>query len=175
MAKKVFKFRVDAGKATPGPPIGQALGPTGVKTPQVVAKINEMTKQYMGMKVPVKVIIDMSTKEFEVEVGQPSVSSVLLHEVGKSSGVGKPGVAGEATAGDINMETIIKVAEQRVKSLNASNFKAAVKTILGVAASVGLTVEGKRPKEVIAELESGKYDQLLSKGEIELEAERAKW
>ena len=175
MAKKVFKFRVDAGKATPGPPIGQALGPTGVKTPQVVAKINEMTKQYMGMKVPVKVIIDMSTKEFEVEVGQPSVSSVLLHEVGKSSGVGKPGVAGEATAGDISMETIIKVAEQRVKSLNASNFKAAVKTILGVAASVGLTVEGKRPKEVIAELESGKYDQLLSKGEIELEAERAKW
>ncbi|MGC8600999.1 MAG: 50S ribosomal protein L11 [Thermoprotei archaeon] len=175
MAKKVFKFRVDAGKATPGPPIGQALGPTGVKTPQVVAKINEMTKQYMGMKVPVKVIIDMSTKEFEVEVGQPSVSSVLLHEVGKSSGVGKPGVAGEATAGDISMETIIKVAEQRVKSLNASNFKAAVKTILGVAASVGLTVEGKKPKEVIAELESGKYDQLLSKGEIELEAERAKW
>ncbi|MGC8615113.1 MAG: 50S ribosomal protein L11 [Thermoprotei archaeon] len=175
MAKKVFKFRVDAGKATPGPPIGQALGPTGVKTPQVVAKINEMTKQYMGMKVPVKVIIDMSTKEFEVEVGQPSVSSVLLHEVGKSSGVGKPGVAGEATAGDISMETIIKVAEQRVKSLNASNFKAAVKTILGVAASVGLTVEGKKPKEVIADLESGKYDQLLSKGEIELEAERAKW
>ena len=175
MAKKVFKFRVDAGKATPGPPIGQALGPTGVKTPQVVARINELTKQYSGMKVPVKVIIDMSTKDFEVEVGQPSVSSLLLHEIGKSSGVGKPGVTGEATAGDISMEAIVKIAEQKAKSLTASNFKAAVKPVLGVAASVGLTVDGKKPKEIISDLDSGKYDQLLSKGEIELEAERAKW
>ncbi|MFP3219838.1 MAG: 50S ribosomal protein L11 [Candidatus Marsarchaeota archaeon] len=175
MAKKVFKFRVDAGKATPGPPIGQALGPTGVKTPQVVAKINELTKKYMGMKVPVKVTVDMSSKDFEVEVGQPSLSSVLLHEIGKSGGVGKPGVAGEATAGDISLETIVKVTEDRADSLTASTFKGAVRTVLGVAASVGLTVNGKKPKEVISEINSGAYDQLLSKGEIEFEAKRAKW
>jgi len=175
MAKKVFKFRVDAGKATPGPPIGQALGPTGVKTPQVVSKINELTKKYMGMKVPVKVIIDMATKEFEVEIGQPSISSILLHEIGKASGVGKPGVAGEATAGDISLENIIKIAEERAGSFTASTFKGAVKTILGIAASVGLTVNGKKPKEVVTELDSGTHDQLLSKGEIEFEAKRAKW
>jgi len=175
MAKKTFRFRVDAGKATPGPPIGQALGPTGVKTPQVVAKINELTKPFMGMKVPVTVTIDMSTKDFEVDVAQPSVSSVLLNKIGKTAGSGKPGVAGEPPTGDISLEEIVKLAEERADSLTASTFKGAVKTILGVAASAGISVNGKNPKEVTQELDAGKYDQLLSKGELMFETKRAKW
>ncbi|MCJ7490482.1 MAG: 50S ribosomal protein L11, partial [Thermoplasmata archaeon] len=60
---------VDGGKATPGPPLGPALGPLGVNVIQVVGAINEKTKAFAGMKVPVTLTIDPKTKEFEIKVG----------------------------------------------------------------------------------------------------------
>ncbi|MEM3457724.1 MAG: 50S ribosomal protein L11, partial [Thermofilum sp.] len=68
---KVFNFLVDGGKATAGPPIGPALGPLGLNVMQVVKRINELTADYAGMRVPVKVIVDVEKKTFEVEVGTP--------------------------------------------------------------------------------------------------------
>ncbi|RLF11379.1 MAG: 50S ribosomal protein L11, partial [Thermoprotei archaeon] len=78
--KKSFKFLVEGGKATAGPPIGPSLGPLGINLPMVVAKINELTSDYAGMRVPVEVIVDVETKEFEVKVGIPTTSALIVKE-----------------------------------------------------------------------------------------------
>jgi len=76
-----IKALVDGGKASAGPPLGPALGPLGVNIIQIVNTINDKTKQFEGMKVPVKVIVDPKTKKFEVEVGTPPASSLILNEL----------------------------------------------------------------------------------------------
>ena len=75
MAKEKVEVMVEGGKATAAPPLGPALGPMGVNIGQVIAKINEKTKAFAGMKVPVKVIIDKSTKAFDIEVGTGPTTS----------------------------------------------------------------------------------------------------
>ncbi|MEM3815943.1 MAG: 50S ribosomal protein L11, partial [Candidatus Bathyarchaeia archaeon] len=78
--KRVVELVVSGGQATAGPPIGPAIGPLGVNVVAVVNKINELTKEYSGMKVPVKVIIDPETKSFEVEVGIPTTAALIIKE-----------------------------------------------------------------------------------------------
>ena len=68
---EIIKALVDGGKASAGPPLGPALGPLGVNIMQIINTINDKTKQFQGMKVPIKVIIDPKTKNFEIEVGTP--------------------------------------------------------------------------------------------------------
>ena len=70
---------VEGGKATPGQPLGPALGPLGVNIPQIVGAINEKTKAFDGMKVPVKIIIDKD-KNFEIKVGTPPTSSLVTKQ-----------------------------------------------------------------------------------------------
>ncbi|MBI5159036.1 50S ribosomal protein L11 [Candidatus Micrarchaeota archaeon] len=77
---------VEGGKATAGPPLGPALGPLGVNIGQIIAEINEKTKAYNGISVPVKVIVDKDTKKFEVEVGSPPASALIKKELGITKG-----------------------------------------------------------------------------------------
>ncbi len=80
MAKQTVEVMVAGGKATAAPPIGPALGPLGVPINQVIAKINEKTKDFAGMQVPVKIIADSVTKEFDVTVGTPPTSELIKKE-----------------------------------------------------------------------------------------------
>ena len=75
------KALVDGGKATPAPPLGPSLAPTKVNIGQVIAAINEKTKEFAGMQVPVTIKIDPETKEFEISVGSPSVSALIKKEL----------------------------------------------------------------------------------------------
>ena len=84
-----IKAMVDGGKASAGPPIGPALAPTGVNIGEVVAKINEKTASFAGMKVPIKVIIN-ANKTFEIEVGSPPMSALIKKEAGISKAAGNP-------------------------------------------------------------------------------------
>ena len=74
MAKETIDSLVDAGNASAGPPLGPALGPTGVNIGKVIAAINEKTAAFAGMKVPVKIIIDTDKKDFEIKIGSPPAS-----------------------------------------------------------------------------------------------------
>ena len=75
------KALVDGGKATPAPPLGPSLAPTKVNIGQVIAAINEKTKDFAGMQVPVTIKIDPATKEFEISVGSPSVAALIKKEL----------------------------------------------------------------------------------------------
>ena len=81
MAKQTIESLVEGGKASAGPPLGPALGPIGVNIGDVIAKINERTRDMAGMKVPVKVIVDTETKEFEIDVGTPPASALIKKEL----------------------------------------------------------------------------------------------
>ncbi|RLG19035.1 50S ribosomal protein L11 [Nanoarchaeota archaeon] len=135
---------VEGGKATPGPPLGPALGPLGVNAGKVVAEINAKTKQFEGMKVPVKVIVH-EDKTFTIEVGVPPASQMILKEAKLDKGSGK---AGSEVVGDISLEALVKIAKSRMDKTLAKDVRAAVKELLGTCLSMGLTVNGKDPREI---------------------------
>ncbi|MEM3578241.1 MAG: 50S ribosomal protein L11 [Candidatus Bathyarchaeia archaeon] len=160
--KKVVELLVSGGQATAGPPLGPALGPLGVNVMAIVNKINELTKDYAGMKVPVKVAVDPETKAFEVSVGTPTTSALIVSELKIEKGSGAPKTQ---KVGNLTMEQVIRIAKIKRHELLAKTLKGAVKEVLGSCVSMGVTVEGKDPKEVQAEIDEGKYDQVLSKSE----------
>ena len=98
---------VDGGKATAGPPLGPALGPKGVNIGQVIAKINEKTKAFAGMKVPVKVLIN-SDKTFDIKVGTPPMSALIKGELGVSSGAHN---ARTEKVGNLTLDQAKKIAD----------------------------------------------------------------
>ena len=81
MAKQTISSLVTGGAASAGPPLGPALGPMGVNIMEVINGINDKTKDFEGMKVPVTVSIDSDTKKWEIEIGIPSASSLILKEL----------------------------------------------------------------------------------------------
>ena len=81
MAKQTVDVLIEGGKATAAPPLGPALGPTGVNIGQVVADINKKTADFKGMKVPVTVIVDTEDKSFDLEIGTPPVSELIKKEI----------------------------------------------------------------------------------------------
>jgi len=149
---------VEGGKATPGPPLGPALGPLGVNIPKIIQEINEKTKHFEGMKVPVKITVDPKTKSFEVSIGTPPASALILKEVGVEKGTGK---SKETKTGNLTMEQVKKIVEMKKDSLLGINTKNMAKEIVGTCVSVGVTVESKDPKEILKEIDEGKHDEVL--------------
>lgn len=160
--KKVVEALLSGGQATAGPPLGPALGPLGVNVLAIVNKINEITKDYSGMKVPVKVTVDAETKEFEVSVGTPTTSALIVSELGVQKGSGNPKTE---KIGNLSMEQVVRIAKVKGTELLSKNLKTAVKEVLGSCVSMGVTVETKDPREVQKEIDEGKHDALLKKGE----------
>lgn len=156
--KKIVEALVNGGQANAGPPLGPALGPLGVNVLSIVNKINEITKDYSGMKVPVKIAVDTNNKEFEVTVGTPTTSALLVSELGVTKGSGIPNTE---KIGDLSMKQILRIAKVKSKDVLARDLKRAAKEILGTSVSMGVTVEGKDPRIIQKEISDGKYDDLL--------------
>lgn len=145
---------VEGGRATAGPPLGPALGPKGVNTGQVVAKINEKTKVFEGMKVPIKVIIN-DDKTFDIKVGVPPMSALIKSELGVSSGAHN---AKAEKVGNLSLDQAKKIADMKADDLLGATLKARVLEVAGNCVSVGVTIDGKNPKDFIAAVKAGQYD-----------------
>lgn len=159
MAKEKVEVLIEGGKATAAPPLGPALGPLKVNIGQVVADINKKTADFKGMKVPVKVIVDTETKTYEIEIGTPPASQLIKSELKLSKGSGKPNTD---YVGDISLDQIKKVARMKFTSLLSNDLKAAVREIAGTCYSLGIKVDGKAPRDFIADVKTGKYDSQLN-------------
>ncbi len=162
--KKTFRFLVEGGKASAGPPIGPALGPLGMNLMAIVNEINRLTKDFAGMRVPVDVIVDIETKEFEVKVGTPTTAALIVKEAKITKGSGQ---TGREWIGNISLEQAIKIALIKKDDINASSLKKAAKTVIGTALSMGVQIEGKSPKEVSREIDEGVYDEIFKQYEAE--------
>jgi large subunit ribosomal protein L11 len=159
MGKISVKVMVQGGKAIPGPPLGPALAQHKVNIGQVVSQINEKTKEFAGISVPVEVKVDTETKGFEIIVGSPPVSQLIKKEL-KAEKLSKTAWK-EAAAGDLKMAAVVKIAKSKQSSFGTKSVKNAVKVIVGSCVSCGVTIEGKNPKEIIKEIEAGKWDAEL--------------
>jgi large subunit ribosomal protein L11 len=206
MGQKTVEALVDGGKATPAPPLGPSLSVFKVNIGKIIQDINDKTKSYEGMKVPVKIIVDEQTKEYKIEIGTPPVSSLIRKELGlKIIGEEKKKEAAavlaeevkegkkeektepvkeEATpkegetpvvpteekveekkvrviVGDLTIDQCIKIMKMKRDSLLAKDTRKALKEIVSSVVSMPLTVEGKNPKEVLKDIDDGKYDDKL--------------
>lgn len=149
---------VTGGGASAGPPLGPALGPLGVNIMEVIKAINDKTKDFEGMKVPVTVLVDPDTKKWDIEVGIPSAAALILKEAGIQKG---SGASGSEWVGDVTIDVIAKIANTKLEKSYASSLKSVAKTIIGTCLALGIKVEGKTPKEITAEITEGKWDEKL--------------
>ncbi len=140
MAKKVsktIKLVIQAGKATPAPPVGTALGPAGINIGEFVTKFNDATKQMSG---PVPALISIyEDRTFDFVLKTPPASSLILKAIGAEKGAGK---APSQKIGTITRKQLEEIATTKMVDLNANDIEAAVKIIAGQCRSMGVEVKG---------------------------------
>ncbi|MGI6697866.1 MAG: 50S ribosomal protein L11 [Clostridiales bacterium] len=140
MAKKVVgivKLQIPAGKATPAPPVGTALGPHGVNIMGFCKEFNERTAKQAGLVIPAVITI-YQDRSFSFITKTPPAPVLLKKAAGIESGSGEPN---RAKVGKVSKAKIKEIAELKMADLNAANLEAAMKMIEGTARSMGLVVE----------------------------------
>ena len=151
---QIVEVLVPGGNASPGPPLGPAIGPLGLNVKEVVDRINEATKDYEGLSVPVKIIVH-DDRSFEIEVGIPPVSALIKRELGIEKGSSQPG---REFVGDLTFEQLLKIARMKKQQSLSYDLRGVVKEVLGTCVSMGVKVEGKNPKDLLVEIEDGKVE-----------------
>jgi len=140
MAKKVvgfIKLQIQAGQATPAPPVGPALGQKGVNIMEFCKQFNARTKDQMGLIIPV-VITVFSDKSFTFITKTPPASTLLLRAAKLEKGSGEPN---RNKVGKVTKKQVREIAESKMTDLNASSVDSAARMIAGTARSMGLLVE----------------------------------
>jgi large subunit ribosomal protein L11 len=171
MATETIEALIEGGKATAAPPLGPALGPTGLNVGQVISEINKRTEAFKGMQVPIKVMFDKVAKTFEVTVGTPPASALIKKEAGIEKGSGKPQLDHVA---DIRIEQVIKISKMKEANLHGKTPRDRVMEIIGTCNSMGVMVEGKHARDTMRDVEAGKFDEKITAGKTELTAEELK-
>ena len=151
MAETIISGLVEGGKATGGPPFGPALGPLGVNINAIVAEINEKTKPFAGIKVPVKVVVDTTTKTFKIEVGAPPTSAMIMKELGISVGA----KIKDEVVGNLTLDQLKSVVKAKEAKLYGKSMAERAKQVLGTCKSMGVKCENEDPREIIRKINSG--------------------
>ena len=134
--KTIVKLQIPAGKATPAPPVGTALGPHGLNIADFVKKYNDATAQMAGEIVPVEITI-FEDRTFEFKLKTPPASDLLRRFASVEKGSGVPN---KTKVGKVTKEDIRKIAERKMEDLNADTIEAAENIIMGTARSMGIDV-----------------------------------
>jgi large subunit ribosomal protein L11 len=166
-----IKLLVEGGAMEPGPALSQKLGPAGIPINQVIQKVNEATKDFKGLKVPVELDVDLKTKKFDINIFSPPVSGLLKKELGISKGSGEQNKIQVANA---SIEQIILVAKTKMQNLLCKDLKTAVKVVVGTCGTLGILIENKSAKEIELEIAEGKYDDEISQEKTETSPEKKK-
>ena len=139
MAKKVvalIKLALDAGKATPAPPVGPALGQRGVNIVMLCKEYNARTSEKIGLVIPVEITV-YEDKSYTFILKTPPASVLLAKAAGIVKGSGNPKLE---IVGNITKDQLLEIAETKLPDLNTSNKEAAMRIIAGTAKNMGITV-----------------------------------
>ncbi|MGM0405917.1 MAG: 50S ribosomal protein L11 [Thermoplasmatota archaeon] len=156
MPTETIEALVDAGEVSAGPPLGPELGPLGVNIMEIVEAVNEKTKRFEGMKVPIKLEVDTESGEYNISVGTPPTSALIKEKLGIDKGSGTPH---SNIVADMSIDQAIEVAEMKEDDLMGKTIKEKTKEIAGTCVSMGITVEGKDPREFQKLVDQGEYDK----------------
>jgi large subunit ribosomal protein L11 len=140
MAKKVIKklkLQIAAGKATPAPPVGPALGQAGINIGDFVNKFNEATRPMMGDIIPVEISV-FEDRTYDFALKTPPAAGLLLKALGKESGSGRPNTS---KIGTVTKAQVREIAEKKMADLSAKDIEGAMKIIEGSARSMGIEVK----------------------------------
>ncbi|MCK4647649.1 50S ribosomal protein L11 [Candidatus Pacearchaeota archaeon] len=159
-----IKLLVEGGSMSPGPALSQKLGPLGMNIAEIIQKVNDATKDFKGLKVPVELEIDTKTKEFEVNVFSPPVSELLKKELGIEKG---SGIQLKMQIANASIEQIISIAKTKFPNMLCNDLKSAVKTVVGTCVSLGILVENKSALDVEKLIDAGKYDKEIQEERTE--------
>ena len=132
----IVKLQIPAGKATPAPPVGPALGSTGVNIMQFVKEFNDRTANQPGMTIPV-VITVYQDKSFTFITKVPPVADLLMKAAKIEKGSAKPN---KIKVASVNMATVEEIAKTKMQDLNAGSLEAAMSMVKGTARSMGITI-----------------------------------
>ena len=133
----MIKLQIEAGKATPAPPVGTALGPAGVNIGEFVKQFNDQTRPMMGTVVPVLMKV-YKARSFDFVVKKPPASKLILKAIGQEKGSGKPQ---SAKIGKLSKSQLEDIAKEKMEDLNANDVPMAMAIIAGTARSMGVDVE----------------------------------
>lgn len=133
----VIKLQIEAGKATPAPPVGPALGGSGVNIMQFVKEFNDRTANQPGMIIPVVITI-YKDKSFEFITKVPPVAVLIRKALKIEKGSGKPN---RDKVAELTMEQVKQIAEQKMPDLNAASIETAMSMVMGTARSMGVTIK----------------------------------
>lgn len=140
MAKKikaVVKLQIQAGSATPAPPVGPALAQHGLNIVEFCKKFNDATKEQQGFKLPVEITV-FEDRTYTFKVKQPPASELLKKAAGIEKGSGEPN---KTKVAKITKAQLRKIAEQKIEDMNTSDVEAAMRTLEGTAKNMGITIE----------------------------------
>lgn len=136
--KAIVKLQIPAGKATPAPPVGTALGPHGLNIQDFCSKYNEATREMMGDIVPVEITI-FEDRSFTFVMKTPPASDLLKKAAKIEKGAANPL---KDKAGTVTLAQIREIAEKKLRDLSANDVEAAMKIVAGTARSMGIKVQG---------------------------------
>src|SRR3989338_11533302 len=159
--KETIEILIEGGKAKADASLAQKLGPMRINLQEVLKVINEKTHSFSGMRVPVKVIVDPETKDFEISIGTPPISELIKKELNLQKGSSFPN---KDKVANIGIEQAIKIAKMKESSIIHNSFKSVVKTVIGSCNSLGILIESKEAKDIIKEINEGKYDKEINSG-----------
>ncbi len=149
---------VDGGKAVVTPALAQKLGPMKININNVITSINQKTKDFGGIRVPVKLEINADTNEVGVKVGTPSIAALVKKELKLELGAkGEAGKRGKEIVGNLNFEQLVKIT----KAKGFYDIAAGTKQVLGTCKSMGVTVDGADPRDIIKKIGAGEYKNSL--------------
>ncbi len=133
----IIKLQIEAGKATPAPPVGPALGASGVNIMQFVKEFNDRTANQPGMIIPT-VITVYKDKSFTFITKVPPVAVLIKKTLKIEKGSGKPN---REKVASLTMEQVKAIAEQKMEDLNAASIETAMSMVMGTARSMGVTIK----------------------------------
>ena len=165
----IVKLIVDGGKMAPGPVVSQQIGPMGVNLGKVISDVNEATKGFAGMKVPVELDVNPKTKTYTIKVSSPPVAELIKKEIGAEKGSGE---AGKFKVGNIAFERIVSIAKTKMPNLLAKDLKKSTKLVVGTCVSLGVLIDSKEAKQVEQDIDAGAYDNEIKNEITEVPAEK---
>jgi len=169
--KETIEMLVDGGKAKADASVAQKLGPMKINVQEVLKVVNEKTSSFNGMKVPVKLIVDTETKEFEISIGTPPISELIKKELELQKGSSFPN---KDKVANIGIEQVIKIAKMKESSILHNSMKSVVKTVIGSCNALGILVEGEEARDINKEIDNGKYDKEIKEERKEVSEDKKK-
>lgn len=167
----VVKLLVEGGKMSPGPAVAQQLGPMGINMGKVISDVNEATQEFKGVTLPVHLTVNPETKEVSIKVLSPPTSELIKKELGieKASGARL-----KQRVGNFAIEQVISVSKAKHESMLSNDFMATIKSVIGTCQALGVLIENKETKEIMKEINEGKFAEEINAKKTDVDPEKRK-